>query len=258
MYFTSATERFARPLDCTIDTTSFAIKGELQILNDTGYITYFVVTDIVDTLFGQDVFPMLGCDYGNPCTVNDTCIDGVCIGEFEPYNCDCPVQNLIGSVDSMERYFAIDTINSTQNLQEHSSILYESENTILLKPGFQTTGLFLGRIVATNKCIPKLQPLTERVNPKENPVLQKGFFITAYPNPTSDFITLKYELLQDSPISIDLLTLNGQKIKSWRKSHLQAAGVYTMTNDLTGLATGIYFVKAQTKDEVEVIKLVVQ
>ena len=82
---------------------------------------------------------------------------------------------------------------------------------------------------------------------------------TAYPNPFSNSITLKYEIPDDMRVSINMIDVLGRDIaqlvsaNDWHKP-----GVYeiTVSTQQYNLANGVYFIKMATSEFTEVIKLV--
>jgi hypothetical protein len=69
-----------------------------------------------------------------------------------------------------------------------------------------------------------------------------------FPNPASDKINLKYNLLEESTINISILDLSGKKVIT-NKAKKQAIGEYENEIDLTGLTQGTYFLSIKINSQ---------
>lgn len=86
-----------------------------------------------------------------------------------------------------------------------------------------------------------------------NPNLKtKGFLVT--PSPTTGNIQVQFYPQPDKLTAIEVLTSTGQQLALTRISTGQANNTYTY--DLSGLAAGMYIVKAIFTDRVEVKKII--
>ena len=73
------------------------------------------------------------------------------------------------------------------------------------------------------------------------------FGVTAYPNPFATALTLEYALPQSGPVTVDLLTVNGQVIQRLQEGR-QGAGPQRLTidaGDRAQLPNGFYFVRIE-------------
>ena len=68
-------------------------------------------------------------------------------------------------------------------------------------------------------------------------------FVTSSPNPTSNSTLIRYRVETASQVSIEVFNLRGNRIKVLVNQR-QEAGVYSVNLALTGLASGVYLVKA--------------
>lgn len=80
-------------------------------------------------------------------------------------------------------------------------------------------------------------------------------YISIFPNPTNDFITIHYNLSSPNQTTLSLFTLYGQKLKTILNGK-QPAGEHEMKIDLKNVDAGIYFVKLNAEGKEEVRKVV--
>ncbi|MEL6274693.1 MAG: T9SS type A sorting domain-containing protein, partial [Bacteroidota bacterium] len=64
--------------------------------------------------------------------------------------------------------------------------------------------------------------------------------LMAFPNPTSDNLTLQYELVSTTPVRIDLLDNQGRTVLEIMKTTTQSPGAKSINVDLSQLPAGIY------------------
>ncbi|MCB9255965.1 MAG: T9SS type A sorting domain-containing protein [Chitinophagales bacterium] len=91
---------------------------------------------------------------------------------------------------------------------------------------------------------------------KENPELSL-IEVEAYPNPTSDFVELGFNLENKAKVNIEVYHINGTRVLSVLNENL-FAGKQSQKIDMTALANGIYVLKLSIKDQVyskQLIKL---
>jgi hypothetical protein len=65
--------------------------------------------------------------------------------------------------------------------------------------------------------------------------------VKLYPNPSTSYITLKYDLLKSSLVQLYMYDINGRQVKSMSQN--QSQGRQTCTLNLNGMLPGIYFIK---------------
>jgi hypothetical protein len=80
--------------------------------------------------------------------------------------------------------------------------------------------------------------------------------INAYPNPTSDNITIELNAQKASTIKLQLVDVTGKLIKEINAGEI--LGNYKHTINTTGIAKGVYFLKVTANDAVEVKKIIIQ
>ncbi len=83
------------------------------------------------------------------------------------------------------------------------------------------------------------------------------FLFNANPNPFNEEVNITYNLKQQCDVSIEILDINGAKIRDITKSEKQTGEQnYTLNGTQIGLAVGTYFVKMTVNSEVFIKKLV--
>jgi len=88
---------------------------------------------------------------------------------------------------------------------------------------------------------------------------QNHILMSVYPNPASEKISISYELLSDQMLSIDLIGLDGKKIKSFLKNQKRGTGAYTDDFQLpANIPAGVYFLNLKTEEVNAYKKLIIQ
>ncbi len=76
-----------------------------------------------------------------------------------------------------------------------------------------------------------------------------------YPNPTNSNVNIKYDLLINSKINVEVYDILGKKIKDVINNKIQLVGEYNIEFEI--LNKGVYFIKANTNNQTVVEKLIV-
>ncbi len=74
------------------------------------------------------------------------------------------------------------------------------------------------------------------------------FKLTAFPNPSSSSITIKYELPQNTVVKLMIFSVDGSVGKVLFAGN-RTAGEYSETYDISTLAPGQYFYQLQTESD---------
>ncbi|MFN8361159.1 MAG: choice-of-anchor D domain-containing protein [Candidatus Kapaibacterium sp.] len=69
------------------------------------------------------------------------------------------------------------------------------------------------------------------------------------PNPAQDKLQIQYGLREPLTVTLELLTMTGQVVQTIVNNQAQAAGQYTLTNDLHLLGNGVYLLRLRTNKE---------
>ena len=68
-----------------------------------------------------------------------------------------------------------------------------------------------------------------------------------FPNPSQGTINIQFELSKAAPITIEILSIQGQLIQSRVQEH--PSGVSQMRFDLSALESGMYLIRIKTAEE---------
>jgi hypothetical protein len=89
--------------------------------------------------------------------------------------------------------------------------------------------------------------------PRTNP-LPTSFGVAAYPNPFNSTTSIRLDLLTAGKVTIRIYDLMGREVQSLANANY-SAGMHTFTWDGSRFASGLYFVRAQAGEKVQVQKL---
>jgi alkaline phosphatase D len=132
-------------------------------------------------------------------------------------------------------YFYLDTIRVTSNTEKFNRGVATANNSNKITS--------ISSIPATNKAI---QQIAAPMNPPKsitglnNKINQDAVVIMAYPNPTSNEITINYALNTKSQNELQLFDAKGLNIKTV-KLGTQSNGIYATTIDVSNLPYGMYY-----------------
>ncbi len=73
----------------------------------------------------------------------------------------------------------------------------------------------------------------------ENGNFINGIKMQTYPNPASEFITLTYEVENAADVSVEIYTVNGQRVRVVEAGQM-TAGIHTMDINVSDLSAGTY------------------
>ncbi|MBU1064877.1 alkaline phosphatase family protein [bacterium] len=84
---------------------------------------------------------------------------------------------------------------------------------------------------------------------------------TVYPNPFNSTITIAYTLVEESPVSLQIVNLMGKTVRMFSENRYQAAGYYALhwngKNDSSrDMAGGVYFIVLHVNDKVSTQKVI--
>jgi hypothetical protein len=79
--------------------------------------------------------------------------------------------------------------------------------------------------------------------------------LTVFPNPAKGLITIDYNHLNRGDVNLEILSLNGKKVKTLINKELLPSGKYQNAFDISGLPNGVYFVRLNSGKSVESVKL---
>ena len=205
-----------------------------------GYSVYISTTDNSDLSFTEKIV-----QYAQYLGSNT---DSLATGDYSFYNFS---EGIVHGADG--EYIEVDTTDFTRN----SGILRPNEFSLAAYAG-QTIYvafvhdsdddniLFIDDIMVTgNGSLVSVEELAE------------GQTFKVGPNPTADFITVSYQLLDVSDVLFEVYDVNGKKVVSDYKG-TQMSGAHQFTYNLSNLANGNYSVVLNTKSGIVTSQVVIQ
>lgn len=115
---------------------------------------------------------------------------------------------------------------------------------------------YVGDELATDMNIAPTNGRVEILKRDFNGGLLDGFDILTFPNPTSNYTTVQFNVLQDSDVEVALFDIAGRKLIQIIDERMPA-GQYSYEVDLTVLANGVYYTSILTQDQVATSKTVI-
>jgi len=155
-------------------------------------------------------------------------------------------------------YLSSSTIVSEAIIAANSTVNYQAATFIDFLPNFHAEA---GSFFSTNieDCNPQQnQSYLPTISQQTKSSSQTTTTLTVQPNPFSGTTLIQYELSQTSPISLDLYSLTGKKLKSIYQKEMELSGMHQQTLDLNDFPKGLYFVVLQNKGGVFTKKIVYQ
>lgn len=81
--------------------------------------------------------------------------------------------------------------------------------------------------------------------------------VEAFPNPTSDYVQVSFDLMDDAKVNLELYNMNGTRVIKVLSGSVEK-GKQSQSIDMSALANGLYVLKLSIKDQVyskQIIKL---
>lgn len=139
-----------------------------------------------------------------------------------------------------------------------------SEYFILVDiPGLDTNNTYRRVITPSNNSFTHLDFVVDsiQITPMQfvglNDLSAKENQIKVFPNPASNQVTIQYNLVSNSNVSIELYDIFGKEIRTIQPTVSQGMDKHSYTVPLDDLASGMYFVKMKINNAESVIKLFV-
>jgi len=82
--------------------------------------------------------------------------------------------------------------------------------------------------------------------------------VLTYPNPIVNECTIKYDLLKETKVSIDLVNVNGNLIKTFVNQDVKSSGSNQESISMEGLTPGIYLIRIKTELGSTTVKVIKQ
>lgn len=123
-----------------------------------------------------------------------------------------------------------ETLSAKNKLEKGSMVDYKAGKSIMLLPGFEakagtTFNAHIGKVIIVATASDEKAQLLN---------------LTAYPNPFEGFTTIKYTLIKDSQVKLQVLDTRGKLIQNLVVDEEQKAGTYYVEFTNYSLNTGTY------------------
>ncbi|MEM8907051.1 MAG: alkaline phosphatase D family protein, partial [Bacteroidota bacterium] len=154
--------------------------------------------------------------------------------------------------------------NNQDILQSYASFFsfWKGKSAVIFATGQLGDGTFQPWVALSNGGTYPLFPSTSNASLRQQNAANEHaadapqlLVIDAFPNPTTGQNTLKYMLNQAGQVQIDILNLQGKRIKKVFEGQLQP-GPYQLTEDLSQLPKGTYFYLISINEQVYTHQLI--
>ena len=161
------------------------------------------------------------------------------------------------------------TTSGTVNVVSGNSMNMRAGNSIILGAGFSVAlgAEFSAAVENIYDCGSSSSPVAKVMVqniPEENDDMadihiknMPVFSYSVYPNPTDEFINITYSLDTDMLLSIELVNLFGQKIKTVLPKQNQQAGTYTFQIPVSDFSSGTYFLTISSVNQTKTEKIII-
>jgi hypothetical protein len=179
---------------------------------------------------------------------------------------------VISGDDDLRKYFALDEKREdgrrhigfvAQELKEvFPELVYEDEKGMLSVDYVSLVPVLVQTIQELSGTIQKLNERLDAVENKNASANVQGgrannFSFSIFPNPANGFVTIDYQMLVDAPISMELYSMYGQRVKMILSNQSKSIGAYNIQTSVSDLTAGTYILKVTSGNQVESQQLVV-
>jgi hypothetical protein len=115
---------------------------------------------------------------------------------------------------------------------------------------------YVGDAVATDM---NIRPTNGRIEIRKRDLssdILEGFDIMTYPNPTTGFTSIQFNILQDSKTEVAIFDITGRKLIQVVNEYVPA-GQYVYEVDLSILANGVYYTSILTDEQVATSRTII-
>ncbi len=161
------------------------------------------------------------------------------------------------------------TTSGTVNVNSGNTLNMKAGNSITLQPGFSVElGAEFSATVeniydcgANSASAPKI--MVQNVPEEHDDITDiqiknhPDFSYTVYPNPSDEFINIIYSLNTEMYLSIELVNLFGQKIKTILPKQNQQEGNYSIQIPISDFLSGTYFLTISSVNHTKTEKIII-
>mgnify|MGYP006275073891 CR=1 FL=1 len=191
--------------------------------------------------------------------VDQAWLAGFCVTPAPFERCYCTEQDL--DIQQIESgcYQAEQQITTNAAMNSNQQVALQAGQTITFTPGFSTHGGELhARIVpcAADNVPVEASAFQVPAQMPDAATSENAFSLRIIPNPAYHQASISYSLPERSPVSIQLIDLNGQVIDVIWSGQILDAGTYSSDVQLDNLSAGIYLVEFNYQGGRQLHKLV--
>lgn len=158
------------------------------------------------------------------------------------------------------------TTSGTVNTNSGNTLNMRAGNSINLQPGFsvQAGAEFSASIEGIDDCEECTSKIMVQNVPKEYDDMvelqtenKSDFSYTVFPDSSNEFINISYSLDTEKSLSMELVDLFGNKIKTILPKQNQQAGDYTFKIPVSDFSTGTYFLTISSANQTKTEKIII-
>ncbi len=236
-------------------------------VNDDGYLEYLLDVTSLNLMVGQEVDLAVHCTTDTEPYIYGITLEVGCCQEDEiiyEFGDDVPYYTGVREIIKLdgENGESVNDLNNEGILFTDKDVYLQANQYIEILPGVEITptvnsvGLESTFVAYIENCSEPSSNSSNLVSipPKGtrpiafnrfNDAIEKGkianFQFSVNPNPIVDNSSLSFDLAKQSIVSVEIYSLNGQKIKSLLGSKLMAEGGYQLDLTMSDIPTGSYF-----------------
>ena len=137
------------------------------------------------------------------------------------------------------------TINSDGVVNVGKDVEFYAGESITLEPGFTVEGgaTFSAKIQNCVESSPR-----NNLSIEQDSEINTEVYLTVYPNPTNEIVSLKFSLNESSTVSITIFNSSGELVKKVAERTLLNKGTHNSTVNVKDLVAGIYSIQLLTNN----------
>ncbi len=159
------------------------------------------------------------------------------------------------------------TTSETVNVSSGSTLHMRAGNSIRLLPGFKAEAgsVFSAKIENIDDCSTKgntQKILVQTMQEEDDTMIEESskvvdFLYKVYPNPSNEFINIQYCLNTEMLLSIELVNILGQSVKTILPKQNQQTGTHTLQIPVSDFSIGTYFLTIRSTNQTKTEKIII-
>jgi alkaline phosphatase D len=147
-------------------------------------------------------------------------------------------------------WFYVSTIDTESNAYSYGASWLTEDKSNHLTEG---TAASIASASYAAVAVPFSCPVNQSLSTED---FSKLKVLSLYPNPSSDFFTIQYNLEEAGQVAVQIIDNNGRLVKKYVS--VKGSGVRTERYPIDNLSSGIYFVKIVSQNKFTTQKLVIK